>query len=248
MQTASPQGPAESRLWKLPRLDVSKAHLLILKRWTEGPWPAGVLSRDGGWWILQHSFCLAKASRNPLFLFILKKKKNPSFKILFFFPCERQPWTSPAGLAPAGRHLCSLAALQSQHLLEGSCYPRLVPGFLHLVRWPPTSGDPVFTAVAQGTPPSSPGSGGGVSSWGPGGCNNQISSYLWHTSTRPQSHPQRHRQQIETCPLFLVKDAYFLAQELWPEGQAHFKGHSREAKAWRHFCILSPPYPSSSVS
>ena len=76
---------------------------------------------------------------------------------------------------------------------------------------------------------SSPG--GGVSSWGPGGCNNQISSYLWHTSTRPHSHPQRHRQQIETYPLFLVKDAYFLAQELWPEGQAHFKGHSREAKA-----------------
>ena len=94
MQTASPQGPAESRLWKLPRVDVSKAHLLILKRWTEGPWPAGVLSRDGGWWILQHSFCLAKASRNPLFLFILKKKK----KILLlksFFPVNASPEPPP---------------------------------------------------------------------------------------------------------------------------------------------------------
>ena len=239
MPTASPQGPAESRLWKLPRLYVSKAHLLILKRWTEGPWPAGVLSRDGGWWILQHSFCLAKASRNPLFLFIFKKKIL-LLKSFFFFL-----WTPALNLPRRPRSSWTPSLLPHCPPEPASPAGELLPSSGARVF---TSGDPVFTAVAQGTPPPSPGSGGGVSSWGPGGCNNQISSYLWHTSTRPHPHPQRHRQQIETYPLFLVKDAYFLAQELWPEGQAHFKGPSGEAKAWCHFCILSPPCPNSSVS
>ena len=133
MPTASPQGPAESRLWKLPRLYVSKAHLLILKRWTEGPWPAGVLSRDGGWWILQHSFCLAKASRNPLFLFIFKKK-NPSFKILFFLSVNASPEPPP----PASLQLDAIFAPSLPSRASISCRGAATlvwcPGFY--IWWP----------------------------------------------------------------------------------------------------------------
>ena len=109
--------------------------------------------------------------------FFLSLKKNLSFKI-FFFSVNASPELTPlASLQLDTIFACSLPSRASISW-RGAATLVWCPGFL-------TSGDPVFTAVAQGAPPPLPGSGGGVSSWGPGGCNNQISGYLWHTSTPP---------------------------------------------------------------